>query len=84
MDVMSCTQIKKNLAAVIDRVNDNHTAVIIARPNGHKAVLLGFDDYLSFKESAYLMANPHNAQRINQAIDEIESGLAQQHELVDA
>jgi len=37
---------------------------------------------MSFK-TVYLMASPKNAYRLNEAIEQIESGKAVQHEIVE-
>jgi len=81
---MSYTEVRKNLASTIDMVNENHSPVFIARQNGGKAVLIGLADYESYQESLYLMGNPANAERLSQGISEIESGLAVQHDLLEA
>jgi len=84
MEIMSYTAVRSNLADVLDRVSDDRTPVVVTRQNGRKAVLLGYDDYLSFLETAHLMASPENARRINQGMAEVEAGLAQAHELLEA
>jgi len=83
MEIMSYTAVRSNLANVLDRVSDDHIPVVVTRQNGRKAVLLGYDDYLSFLETAHLMASPENARRINRGIAEVEAGLTQEHALID-
>ncbi|KEQ00696.1 MULTISPECIES: type II toxin-antitoxin system Phd/YefM family antitoxin [Snodgrassella] len=83
MEIMSYTEVRKRFAETIDRVNDDHIPIVITRQNGQKAVLLSLDDYNSYQETAYLMASPVNAERINKGIAEVEAGLAKQHELIE-
>lgn len=81
MDAMSYTAFRTNLAKTLDKVNDDHTPVLITRQNGKPAVLISLDDFHAYEETAYLMASPKNAQRLNDAIAEIEAGRFMQHKL---
>ena len=74
MNVLNYSSLRNNLASVLDQVNDNHTPVIITRQNGKAAVIISWDDFKAYEETFYLMSSPKNAERINEAIKEIESG----------
>ncbi|WAR43657.1 type II toxin-antitoxin system Phd/YefM family antitoxin [Methylomonas rapida] len=83
MDTINYTTLRNNLASVLDKVNDDHNPVLVTRQNGKPAVILSLEDYKSFEETAYLMASPVNAQRLNQAIAEVEAGNTVNHELIE-
>ena len=83
MDTINYSTFRSNLASVLDQVNDNHVPVLVTRQNGKPAVILSLEDYKSFEETAYLMASPVNAQRLNQAIAEVEAGQITPHELLE-
>ena len=83
MDVMTYSTFRSNLASTLDRVNDNHKPVMITRQNGKPAVVMSLEDFNSYKETAYLMASPKNAQRLNDAIAQMEAGEGQPHEIID-
>ncbi|PPD50142.1 MAG: type II toxin-antitoxin system prevent-host-death family antitoxin [Methylobacter sp.] len=83
MDTISYSNFRSHLAKILDKVNDDHVPIIITRQNGKPAVLISLEDYKSYEETAYLMASPKNAARLNQAIAEIEAGKTAQHPLVD-
>jgi antitoxin YefM len=83
MDTISYSNFRSHLAKTLDKVNDDHVPIIITRQNGKPAVLISLEDYKSYEETAYLMASPKNAARLNQAIAEIEAGKTAQHPLVD-
>ncbi|MDP3330789.1 MAG: type II toxin-antitoxin system prevent-host-death family antitoxin [Methylococcaceae bacterium] len=83
MDTISYSNFRSHLAKTLDKVNDDHAPVIITRQNGKPAVLISLEDYKSYEETAYLMASPKNAARLNQAVAEIEAGKTVQHPLVD-
>ena len=82
MDAMSYSSFRTNLASTLDKVNDNHTPVLITRQNGKPAVLISLEDFQSYEETIYLMASPKNAERLNQAIEQVETGKAKQHDLI--
>jgi len=83
MDTISYSNFRSHLAKTLDKVNDDHAPIIITRQNGKPAVLISLEDYKSYEETAYLMASPKNAARLNQAVAEIEAGKTAQHPLVD-
>ena len=83
MDTINYTTLRSQLASILDKVNDDHNPILVTRQNGKPAVILSLQDYLSFAETAYLMASPVNAQRLNQAIAEVEEGKAVVHELIE-
>ena len=81
MDTISYTSFRNSLASILDKVNDNHKPVMITRQNGEPAVLMSVEDFNSYEETAYLMASPENARRLNQAIADVEAGKVTQHKL---
>ena len=83
MDTISYSAFRSKLASTIDKVNDDHQPVLITRQNGKPAILISVEDFKSYEETAYLMASPKNAVRLNRAINELESGNGQQKELID-
>ncbi len=83
MNSMSYSAFRTNLANTLNKVNEDHVPVIITRQNGLPAVVMSLEDFRSYEETAYLMASPKNAQRLNQAISEIEANQTIQHELIE-
>ncbi len=82
MDTVSYSAFRTQLASVLDRVNNDHKPMMITRQNGKPAVVMSLEDFQSYEETAYLMASPKNAIRLNQAILEIESGNATSREII--
>ena len=75
MRATSYTELRKNLAATLDRVNADHEPVIITRDRGKPAaVLMSLEDYGSFEETRYLLRSPANAERLLSAVAELEAG----------
>ena len=82
MDTLSYSAFRKQLAGVLDKVNDDHKPVMITRQNGKPAIVMSVEDFQSYEETAYLMASPKNAERLNLAIAEVEKGNFIQNELI--
>jgi antitoxin YefM len=80
---MSYSAFRSRLAGTLDKVNDDHKPILITRQNGKPAVVMSLEDFQAYEETAYLMASPKNAERLNQAIAEVEAGKTVQHELVE-
>ena len=83
MDTMSYSLFRSHLASTLDKVNDDHKPVLITRQNGKPAIVMSLEDFKAYEETAYLMASPKNAERLNQAIAEVEAGKAVQRELLE-
>ncbi len=74
MQIITATQLKRDMKKVFDRSLDNHEAVIIKRPHGQDMAIIGLADYESLKETAYLLGNPANALHLSESIQQINSG----------
>lgn len=83
METMSYSAFRSQLARTLDKVNDDHRPVLITRQNGKPAVVISLEDYHAYEETAYLMASPVNAERLNQAIIEVEAGKIFQRKLIE-
>jgi antitoxin YefM len=83
MDTISYSAFRSHLASTLDKVNDDHKPVLITRQNGKPAVVISLEDFQSYEETAYLMASPKNAERLNQAIAEVNAGKTVQRELIE-
>ena len=83
MDTINYSSLRNNLASVLDKVNDDHTPVVITRQNGKAAVIISLEDFNAYEETFYLMASPKNAKRLHHAISEVEKGGAVKHKLIE-
>lgn len=83
MDTMSYTAFRNDLASVLDKVNDDHKPVLITRQNGKPAVVISLEDFQAYEETAYLMASPKNAARLNDAINQVAAGKSTQRGLIE-
>ena len=83
MDTISYSNFRNHLASSLDKVIEDHAPMLITRQNGRPAVIMGLDDFHAYEETAYLKASPKNAERLNQAIAEIEAGQTAEHALIE-
>jgi len=84
MRTTSYSDLRKNLAAMIDRVNDDHEPVIITRDKGKpSAVLMSLEDFAAFEETRYLLRSPANADRLLAAVTQLDQGLGSERQLAE-
>jgi len=83
MQVSSFSYARQNLASTMDNVIKNHAPITITRQNKEPVIMISLKDYNSMVETAYLMQSGNNAQRLNQAIGELESGFGEVRELIE-
>lgn len=74
MRTLSSTELRANLSAVMDRVNDDHEPVIVHRAKGKPVVMVSLEDWASMDETTYLLASPANRAELLQAIAESREG----------
>jgi antitoxin YefM len=82
MDTISYSEFRAHLAEILDKVNDDHKPIMVTRQKGRPAVVISLEDFQAYEATAYLMASPKNAKRLNQAIAEIEEGRVVRHGLI--
>jgi antitoxin YefM len=70
------SQVRANLAQILDSVSENHEIVKITRRNGADVALIAADELSSLLESVYLLRSPANAKRLFSAMDWAKSDAA--------
>ncbi len=81
MDAISYTAARANLAQTMNRVCANHEPMIITRNGEPSVVMVSLDDFKALEETAYLLRSPRNARRLMDAINSLNIGQGQEHEL---
>ena len=81
MDAITYTTVRANLASAMDRVCDDHEALIITRNGEQSVVMLSLEDYKALEETAYLLRAPANVRRLLESLDQARSGAAKEHDL---
>jgi antitoxin YefM len=83
MQVISYTDARNSLKAVIDKVIDDQAPTLIHRREGGNAVLMSEEAYASMQETFYLMSNPANARALLRSIEQAKAGKAKKRQLLD-
>jgi antitoxin YefM len=83
MKTMSYTESRKRYAEVLDSVVNDREEIVITRAGHEPVVILSLADFESLRETAYLLRSPANARRLLDAMQRLESGTGEPHELVD-
>ncbi len=83
MKSISYSEARENLKSVIDRVVADRAPIAITRQRGEGAVLVSESDWASIEETLYLLRSPKNAARLLGAIERLNAGEREEHELID-
>ena len=84
MKTLSYTESRARYAEVLDSVVNDREEVVITRAGHEPVVLMSLADFESLRETAYLLRSPANARRLLDAMERLEAGRGEQHDLVDA
>ncbi len=84
MKTLSYTESRARYAEVLDSVVNDREEVVITRAGHEPVVLMSLADFESLRETAYLMRSPANARRLLDAMERLEAGRGEQHDLLDA
>ena len=69
MDAITYSTARANLASTMDRVCNDHEALIITRNGDQFVVMLSLEDFQALEETAYLLRTPANAKRLLAAVE---------------
>lgn len=81
MDAITYSAARANLASTMDRVCNDHEALIITRNGEQSVVMLSLEDFQALEETAYLLRSPNNAKRLLSATAQLNEGKGTEREL---
>jgi antitoxin YefM len=84
MKTLSYTESRARYAEVLDSVINDREEVVITRAGHEPVVIVSLADFESLRETAYLMRSPANARRLLDAMERLENGRGEAHDLLDA
>lgn len=81
MDAITYSTARAKLADTMNRVCDDHEAIIITRSGQQAVVMMSLDDFKALEETSYLLRSPKNARRLLESIASLEAGNGKQRKL---
>jgi len=81
MDAISYSTARAKLADTMDRVCNDHEAIMITRSGQQAVVMMSLDNFNALEETSYLLRSPKNARRLLEAIASLEAGNGQERNL---
>ena len=83
MEVLNYTEFRQNLAKSLDKVNDDSDIVIVSRSKGKNVVVMDLNEYNAMIETLHITKSEANRKRLQEAIDEMNSGMHFSHRLIE-
>lgn len=83
MKIVSFTEARNGLKAVLDGVVNDADTTVITRRDSEDAVVMSLDYYNSLMETVHLLRSPKNAEHLNRSIAQFKAGKAKQRDLID-
>ena len=81
MDAITYSTARAKLADTMDRVCDDHEAIIITRNAQQAVVMMSLADFNAMEETSYLLRSPKNARRLLESIASLEGGKGEERKL---
>ncbi len=83
MRTVSFSEARSHFKSVCDDVAHDVEETVITRRNADDLVLMSLEQYNALQERAYLTRNPIDAKILMDAIEELEAGRGQEHNLIE-
>ncbi len=83
MKIISFSEARNSLKAVLDAVVNDASTTIITRRDAEDAVVMSLDYYNSLMETVHLLRSPANAEHLGKSIAQYRAGKAAQHPLAN-
>jgi antitoxin YefM len=81
MQAITLKDAERDLSRLVEQVLADAEPRIVVTEQGDQVVVMPLDEFNSWKETLYLLANPANAAHLRRSIAEAEAGKAETHEL---
>jgi antitoxin YefM len=81
MNILTFSDARAGLKAVMDDVCADHSPTVITRQSGEPVVMLSLADFNSIEETLHLLSSPKNASRLLASIEQLKAGKARMREL---
>ncbi|OOG75243.1 type II toxin-antitoxin system Phd/YefM family antitoxin [Algoriphagus sp. A40] len=83
MEVTTYSKFRENMKSYLDGVVNDSRPLYVTRTNGEDVVVLSKSDYEGLQETYYLMSSPKNAERLLEALKELDEGKGVKRDLIE-
>jgi antitoxin YefM len=83
MNIVSFSEARNNLKAVLDRVVEDTDYTIITRRDAEDAVVMSLEFFNSLLETVHLLKSPANAAHLERSIAQFKQGKLVERNLLD-
>lgn len=83
MRIVSFTEARNSLKAVLDSVVNDADTAVITRRDAEDAVVMSLEYYNSLMETVHLLRSPANAEHLNRSIEQFKAGKLTPRDLID-
>lgn len=83
MHIVTFSEARRQLKAVLNRVVEDADYTVITRRDADDAVLMSLDTFNSLQETVHLLRCPANAIHLERSIAQYRQGQVTEHDLVD-
>lgn len=84
MDIVTFSEARANLKAVMDRACADRAPVVVKRARGQEnVVMVAEGEWEGLQETLHLLASPANAKHLLEGIRELDAGRGEEHELIE-
>lgn len=83
MDVLTYSDTRANLKAVMERVVADRSPVVVTRQKAEAVVMVSLADWNAMEETLHLLSSPLNAERLRAALSQLEAGEGTERELIE-
>lgn len=83
MQVISFTDLRKNMKTVLTQCCENHDLTIVTRQREPSVVMMSLEDYNAWQETIYLMKSPKNHAQLMESIENVKKRKVQERKLID-
>ena len=80
MAALTVSEARRTLYPLIKQIANDRTTVEIASEHG-RVVMMAAEDFEAWQETAYLLGNPVNAERLRRSYHDAIDGRTQEHSL---
>lgn len=83
MDIVTFSEARANLKAVMDRACADRAPVVVKRARGQEnVVIVAEGEWEGLQETLHLLASPANAKHLLDGIARLDAGEGKEHELI--